>query len=179
MVLWKDSLHHVYFNKIISNFPSHNIRLFLLRRAGAKIAKGAAIHSGCQFWNPKGLVIQEGSVIGFSCILDARQGLIIGKNVCLASQVMVWSLHHDYNSPDFKAVGGCVTIGDYAWLCSRSIILPGINIAVGTVVAAGAVVSKNPDAYSVVGGIPAKKIGNRNQNINYNYIPSKYKLHIV
>ncbi|MCD7972284.1 MAG: acyltransferase [Candidatus Azobacteroides sp.] len=177
--LWKDSLEQVYFNKIISHFPSHTIRLFLLRKAGARIAKDAAIHSGCKFWNPKGLIIESGSVVGFSCNLDARKGLKIGKNVCLASEVMIWSLHHNYNDPEFTAVGGPVEIGDYAWLCSRCIILPEVKIGTGCVVASGAVITKDVPDYDIVGGIPGKKIGQRDRSQHYNYTPSKYKLHIV
>ena len=178
IILWKDSLRHLYFNRLVSNFPSHRLRLFLLRRAGATIAKNAAVHSGCEFWNPKGLIIEEGSSIGFSCLLDARRGLRIGKNVCLASQVMIWSLHHDYNNLHFGVAGGCVAIGDYAWLCARSIILPGVEIGEGCVVAAGAVVTKNTEPYSVVGGIPAAEISRREKK-EYDYVPSGYKLHIV
>ena len=176
--LWKDSLMHLYLNRLVSNFPSHRMRLFLLRRAGAKIAQNAAVHSGCEFWNPQGLIIEDGSSIGFSCLLDARSGLRIGKNVCLASQVMIWSLHHNYNSLHFEVTGGHVDVGDYAWLCARSIILPGVEIGEGCVVAAGAVVSKNTEPYSVVGGIPATKISQREKK-EYDYIPSGYKLHIV
>lgn len=179
MNLWKDSFQHIYLNRIISNFPSHRIRLVLLRIAGAKIAKNAAIHSGCTFWNPKGLIIEEGSVVGFKCNLDARRGLKIGKNVCIASEVMIWSLHHDYNSPVFDGAGGLVEIGDYSWLCSRCIILPNLKVEKYNIIASGAVLTKNTLPFSIMGGIPAKKIGERDNTCDYSYVPSTYKLHIV
>ena len=80
------------------------------------------------------------------------------------------------NASDFRTIGAQTTIDDYAWICSRSIILPGIHIGEGAVVASGAVVTKDVEPYSVVGGIPAKKIGKRNPNLNY----SAYgKIHMV
>jgi acetyltransferase-like isoleucine patch superfamily enzyme len=99
--------------------------------------------------------------------LDARSGLTIGENVNLSNEVMIWSLHHDYNDPDFAAIGAPVIIEDYAWLCSRCIILPGVTIGKGAVVAAGAVVSRNVLPYTVVGGIPAKVIASRSSNLTY------------
>jgi len=72
--------------------------------------------------------------------------------------------------------GAPVEIGDYAWVCSRSIILPGVKVGEGAVVACGAVVTKDVEPYTVVGGIPAKKIADRNKNLEY--VPY-YKLHVV
>lgn len=176
--LWIDSFRHLFFLKIVPHFPSHSLRLTIFRMSGAKLGKTVAIHSGTEIWNPKGLEIKEGVVVGFDCSLDARQGLIIHRNVCIASQVMIWTLHHDYNSPTFSTTGALVEIGEYSWLCSRCIILPGVRIAEGTVVASGAVVTKNTEPYSIVGGVPAKKIGKREKN-KFNYIPSNHKLHII
>ncbi|WP_461453691.1 acyltransferase [Mucilaginibacter sp.] len=94
-------------------------------------------------------------------------GLTIGNNVNISTQVVIWTLHHDYNSPDFAQAGSPVIIEDYVWLCSRAIILPGVTIGEGAVVAAGAVVTKNVEPYTVVGGVPAKYIAKRNTNLNY------------
>jgi acetyltransferase-like isoleucine patch superfamily enzyme len=81
---------------------------------------------------------------------------------------MIWTLHHDYNSADFAQIGQPVIIEDYVWLCSRSIILPGVTVGKGAVVAAGAVVTRNVQPYTVVGGVPAKFIATRNENLTYN-----------
>ncbi len=59
-------------------------------------------------------------------------------------------------------------IGDYAWLGPRCIILPGITVGEGAVVAAGAVVTKDVEPYVVVGGIPALKISDRPSSLSYN-----------
>lgn len=175
--LWQSSFEFFYLFRILSKFPSHRIRLFLLRRKGAQLEKNIAIQSGCLFWKPSLLKIKEGSVVGFNVNLDSRSGLEIGNNVTIASDVMIWTLQHDYNDANFKTIGAKVVINDYAWICSRSIILPGVCIGEGAVVAAGSVVSKNVECYTIVGGVPAKKIGERNKNLNY--IPSEFRLHIL
>ena len=65
-------------------------------------------------------------------------------------------------SVEFKARTDKVEIGDYVFVGPRAIILPGIKIGKGAVVAAGAVVTKDVPDFSIVGGVPAKIIGERN-----------------
>ncbi len=55
-----------------------------------------------------------------------------------------------------------VTIEDDVWIGSRVIILPGIKIGKGSIIGAGAVVTKDVPEYSIVGGVPAKLIRSRN-----------------
>ena len=86
--------------------------------------------------------------------------------------------HNHHREPaDFRSIGGKVIIEDYAWICSRAIILPGVRIGKGAVIASGAVVTKDVAPYTVMGGIPAAKIGERKeQNLKY----SPYcRMHII
>lgn len=175
---WIDSFTWLLLNNVFSSFPSQTIRIAFLKFMGAKIAKGVAVYGGSEFRNPYGLNIGTGSSIGHKAVLDARKGLIIGNNVTLATEVMIWSLHHDYNDPHFKSVGGPVIIHDYAWLGSRCIILPNVTIGQGAIVAAGAVVAKDVLPYTVVGGVPAKVISHRKVQ-NYDYNPSSGKMHMI
>ena len=175
---WISSIIWFSLNNIFSSFPSQTIRIMFLRYMGAHIAKGAAVYGGCEYRNPAGLTIGLGSSIGHRALLDARKGLTIGKNVTLATEVMIWSLQHDYNDLNFASIGGPVVIGDYAWLGSRCLILPNVIIGEGAVVAAGAVVTKNVAPYTIVGGIPAKIIADRKRQ-EYDYNPSIGRLHFV
>jgi len=99
--------------------------------------------------------------------MDGRRGIILGRNVNISSGAWIWTLQHDMHDPDFKVVGGPVKIGDRAWICSRSMILPGVEVGEGAVVSAGAVVTKSVDPYAIVAGVPAKKIGDRKRNLRY------------
>lgn len=151
--------------------------MFLLRKKGAKIAKNVSIWRGVEIRNPKGLVVDSGCSIGPGVTLDARKGLKIGKNVTIAKDAIVWTLHHDMNSKDFHTIGGKTVIEDYAWICSRSILLPGIHVGRGAVIASNAIVTKDVESQSIMAGMPAKKIGERKEQ-DFTYVPFM-DLHIV
>lgn len=71
-----------------------------------------------------------------------------------------------------------MTIGAYSWICSRAIVLPGVNIGEGAVVASGAVVTKSVPPYAIVAGIPAKIIGYREKkDWEYGYSAEKDYTH--
>ena len=155
---------------LVSYIPLRFVRNSILRMLGMKIDK-AILYGMFHIRKPSKININEGTVIGHSVTLDGRNGITIGKNVNFSSEVMIWTMQHDYNDPDFGASGGPVVIHDYVWISARVIVLPNVTIGKGAVVAAGAVVTKNVEAYTIVGGIPATKIGERNKNLHYN--PSK------
>jgi len=152
---------------IIGWLPFHTLRIFLLRMLKAKISWKVGLYRGFEVRSPWKLSIGHGTIVGHNALLDARMGLSIGNNVNISNEVMIWTLHHDYNSPDFVQTGQPVVIEDYVWLCSRTVILPGVTIGKGAVVAAGAVVTRNVLPYTVVGGVPAKPIAKRNENLTY------------
>ncbi|MBC3787409.1 acyltransferase [Spirosoma utsteinense] len=135
---------------------------------GAKIGKNVGLYRGFEIRNPWHLTICNNTLIGHNALLDARKGLYIGSNVNFSNDVMIWTLHHDYNDENFAETGAPVFIEDYVWVCSRAVILPGVRIGKGAVIAAGAVVTRDVAPYTVVGGIPAKIIGKRNENLSYN-----------
>lgn len=153
---------------LLAYIPSHRMRKMLLRCLGATIHKSVRLYHGFEIRSPRRLTIGEGSIIGFDSILDARGGLEIGKNVNLSSEVAIWTAQHRPNSASFETVVEPVRIEDYAWLSFRCIILPGVCIGKGAVVAAGAVVSRDVAPFSIVAGVPAKWIGMRNQDLHYN-----------
>jgi acetyltransferase-like isoleucine patch superfamily enzyme len=158
------------FMKLIFAVPSHKVRIGTMKLLGMKIPWSVGLYTGCEIRNPKGIQIGKGTVIGNRCLLDGRRGIVIGEKVNISPEVFVWTLHHDYNDPGFVQIGDSVKIDNYAWICSRAIILPGVHIGEGAVVASGAVVTKDVEPYTVVGGIPAKKIAERNKNLNYNLV---------
>ena len=161
--------------RLILKIPSKHLRRFFLNRyKNVEIANTALLYGGMYWWKGP-LKVGSGCNIGFKCHLDCRRGIYIGKNVTVATEVMFWSLHHDYNDLYFGIKGGAITVGDYCWICSRAIILPGVKIGEGAVVAAGAVVCKDVEPWSIVGGVPAKKIGEREQK-KYDYVPGAYSI---
>ena len=130
--------------------------------------KDVTVYYGTEFRAPWKISIGAGTIIGDQCILDGRNGIEIGRNVNFSTGVWIWTMQHDYNAVDFSlSAKGRVRIGERAWLGPGCIILPGVTIGSGAVIAAGAVVSKDVPPYTLVGGVPAKPIGKRNDNLNY------------
>ena len=164
--------------KLISHFPSHHFRNFFLRFFfKLKLKRGAVLYSGFTIRKPNMIFIGKGTVVGYNCELDGRMGLHIGENVNIGSDVKFYTLQHDYNSSNFETVGAKVVIEDYVWISARAIILPGVRIGKGAVVAAGAIVTKDVEPYSLMCGVPAKKISERNKQLNYT--PSLNRLPFV
>ncbi|MDP3973635.1 MAG: acyltransferase [Candidatus Daviesbacteria bacterium] len=147
--------------QVLSYIPSHHIRRFLYRLAGAKIGQGSTIHMGCSFFSLKKVSIGEDSLIGRGTFLDGRAPLKIGDHVDIASEVMIYNSEHNINSDDFHATLAPVEIEDYVFIGPRAIILPNVRIDKGAVVAAGAVVTKDVNEFVIVGGVPAEVIGER------------------
>ncbi len=157
---------------LISCIPSVRFRSLIYRKLfRVKMDRGAIIYRRCELWAPSLIKIGPRSIVGQDCFLDGRQGIVIGEDVALSSEVMIWTLQHDPQDPSFGCKGGCVIIGDKTWIGARAIILPNVKIGKGVVVAAGAVVTKDVEPYTIVGGVPAKKISDRTRDLNYKLGP--------
>jgi len=141
--------------------PIHWVRRVFYQTAGIKMGKGAVIHLGANFFQPKNIEIGQDTIVGDRCFLDGRAKLKIGSHTSISSQVLIYNSEHDVNDPEFRASEESVEIGDYVFIGPRAVILPGVKISRGAVVAAGAVVTKNVPAGVIVGGVPAREIGQR------------------
>lgn len=98
--------------------------------------------------------------------INAVGGLEIGDNVLLGPNVVISSGEHQYTDKKIpvtlqKIIHKKIKIEDGVWIGANAVIMPGVTLAEGTVVGAGAVVTKSTEPYIIVGGVPAKKIKNR------------------
>jgi acetyltransferase-like isoleucine patch superfamily enzyme len=158
----------VFILHVVGLIPSHNLRRLFYRLGGIRIGWGSAIHTGARFYNPWNIKIGRDTIVGEGTVLDGRDKLTIGNHVDIASEVMIYNGEHDVDDPNFKAVFAPVVIEDYVFIGPRAIILPGVTIKRGAVVGAGAVVTKDVEQFKIVGGVPAKEIGERkNKNPQY------------
>lgn len=154
----------------VGYLPSHHLRRLFYRLAGMKIGTGSTLHMMGRIYDPRHILIGEDTIIGEQFVLDGRRqlagskgGLTIGDHVDIASQVMIWTSEHDLSDPNMKPREEPVVIEDYVFIGPRAIILPGITIHRGAVVAAGAVVTKDVAACNMVAGIPAKQFADRSE----------------
>lgn len=134
---------------------------------GMKIGSGSTMHWRLVFFAPNGVSVGKNSIIGNDCFLDGRSGLSIGDNVNVGGHVQIFTVGHDPQSDSFGTKGGPVHVGNRAYVASRATILPNVKIGDGAVVAAGAVVTKDVEPYTIVAGVPAVPVGQRTKDLNY------------
>ena len=153
--------------RIIGYVPSSHIRHSIYRLFGMKLDKMSHIYMGAEIRSPSKISIGKGTSIGHRALLDGRGRLSIGNHVNFGTGVWVWTAEHQVNSLDFHIVKEPVVIEDFVWCSARVTILPGVKIGKGAVIAAGAVVTKDVAPFTIAGGVPAKKIGERSQELKY------------
>jgi acetyltransferase-like isoleucine patch superfamily enzyme len=114
------------------------------------------------------LNIDSGTYIGEFNNIRASGGTIkIGKNCLISQHITIVAANHQFvkgqliKTQNWTSDNNFITIGDDVWIGSGAIILPGVTIGEGAVIAAGSVVNKNVEPYTIVGGVPAKKIKDR------------------
>jgi acetyltransferase-like isoleucine patch superfamily enzyme len=148
--------------------PSHAFRRLTLCWCGLRTGRGCGILMNCEFRYPGNIRLGDHCVINRGVLLDGRGGaLTIGDNVDIAQEAVIWTLGHDPHDDFHRDKPGPVTIGDYAWIGHRAIVMPGVTIGRGAVVAAGAVVTRDVPPMAIVGGVPAKIIGQRRSRLLY------------
>ncbi len=154
-------------NHVINRFPLFPVRMAAYRAVGVQIGAESSILMSTEMHHCEEITIGCNTTINQHCFLDGRGGLKIGDNVNISSHVLLVAGKHDIQTEDFSGSAEPILIEDYVWLCTRVTVLAGITIGKGAVVAAGAVVTKSVAPYTVVAGVPAKKIGERSPNLKY------------
>ena len=104
----------------------------------------------------------------FSIIATKKKDVIIGDFVRMGPHVNLMASNRIYEKRDIPIlmqgiIEKGITIGNDVWIGAGASILDGVNVGEGVVVAAGAVVTKDVPAYSIVGGVPARIIGERSE----------------
>lgn len=156
-------------NYVVSHVPSFVLRRLWYQHAlGVRLGFHAGVHMGCHVWfygpgqvRRTGLSIGAYSRVNRDCCLDARGRLEIGKHVSISPDVTILTASHGVNQPDFRVETRPVVIEDHVWVGTRAMILPGVTLGRGCVVAAGAVVSRDVPPLAVVAGVPATWVGER------------------
>ena len=155
-------------NRIVARVPSHTLRLAFYRHVlKCEIGPGSHIFMDAWFDSKRRFQMGANSVVNQRCRLDNRGGITIGENVSISAEVCILSADHDVQSRNFAGRERAVVIEDYVFVGTRAMLLPGVHLGRGAVVAAGAVVTRNVEPYTIVAGVPAKPIGTRSQDLDY------------
>jgi len=156
------------FNRFLMHIPSCYTRLLFFRLRVAKLGRGVGLLMGVELRNGRNVFIGDRVVINKRVLLDGRGGrLVIGDDVDIAQETNIWTLEHDVHSDTHADKGGDVFIGDHVWIASRVTILPSVRIGNGAVIASNSVVTKDVPPMAIVAGVPAKVIGQRRSQLNY------------
>lgn len=156
----------------IGRLPSYHLRKWLYQGLGADLAPMVIFRYPTEIWSAHKLKAGRGMIGGYNMLLDARNGIEIGDNVNFSANVQIYTEQHDYRAADFScdnSINKKVVIGDRVWVGPNVIILPGVTVGDGAVLAAGCVVTRDVEPYTVVGGVPAKKVADRPRNLIYEF----------
>ena len=154
-------------NVLINKIPSRHFRNIYYKLMGTKIGKKTYPCRRVEVLFPRGLELGERVAIGWFAELDARGGISIGNDTNISSHVIMITGSHDLDDECYSADFKAIHIGHHCWIGTRATILQGVNIGDGSVVAAGAVVTKDIPPGEVWGGVPARFIRKRECDLKY------------
>jgi acetyltransferase-like isoleucine patch superfamily enzyme len=120
-----------------------------------------------EVYAPRRLELGRGTVVGRHCLLDARGGIRLGRDVNVSSHTRFMTAKHLIDDPGFDAEFAPAVVGDRVWIALGATILGGVTIGEGAVVAAGSVVTRDVEPFTVVGGAPARPIRQRSRDLRY------------
>ncbi|GIG02717.1 acyltransferase [Catellatospora citrea] len=165
-MIWDDltgALHYYYLVKLAgARIVPRPVRFVMYRLAGvrlqqSKIAPGLFIGGP-----PSNLTIGHNTSINVDCFFDCLAKVTLGRNVMVGMGAMIVTSDHEVG-PDGTAqhqvIGRDVVIGDGVWLGARSTVLPGVTIGEGTIISAGAVVTRDCRPRAIYAGVPARLAG--------------------
>jgi len=160
--------------QIISLFPTSPFGIWLRRSYYKKRLReggeGLTIFSNVTLVCPDLIKMGKNVHINYGCFIDASQGEIeIGNNVLIGPYCVLRAANHIFSDPNISILeqgheSGKIIIEDDVWLGAHVTIVPNVKIGRGSVIGAGAVVTKDIEPFSIAVGVPAKKIGTRGKH---------------
>jgi len=141
--------------------PCTRLKPTILRAFGATVGAGSVIKPHVRIKDPRNLVVGDHCWIGEGVWIDNLAPVTLGDDVCLSQGAYLCTGGHDHTKPSFDLVTGPITVGEQAWIGAKSVLLPGVTVGAGAVVAAGAVVTRDVPAGTIVGGNPARLLKRR------------------
>ncbi len=164
---WKRVIWYLINNTIFRCLPGKPLRYIrngLLKLFGAKIPWRIPIYCSVNIYMPWNLIVGEYSCIGPHVTIYNKDLIQIGDDVVISQKAYLCTASHNISDPQMKLVKKPIIIENRAWIASEAFIGMGVTIGEGAVVGARAAVFRNVEAWTVVGGNPARPIKKRKLN---------------
>lgn len=157
MLIFRD----VFYNKLCASvLVPEKVRYLLYKIGGIQLGKGVRVCPHC-FVGNKNLKIGEKTFVNYNVWFNTAGGISIGRNCNIAYKVTFVTSGHEIGDAERRAgmaTSEGIEVGDGTWIGANAMIMPGVRIGKGCIIAAGAVVTKDCDDNCMYAGIPAKKI---------------------
>ena len=138
-----------------------SLRVTTLRRCGIKIGQGTRIFAGA-YMRPGYVRMGDRCFLNYGAFLDpGAAGILLGNDVVIGAYAVLSATSHSEGGVDRRAGShnaARIEVGNGCWLGARVTVLPGVKIAPGCIIGAGAVVTRDTEPNGVYVGVPAKRI---------------------
>lgn len=138
--------------------PCHAWRAMLLRLFGARLGRHCHVYPRARIWAPWNLHCEDQATIADDAEIYNAWPVTLASHAIVSQGAYLCTATHDIDDPDFPMIGEGIRIGAHAWVCSRASVLPGVTLHEGAVLALGAVAARDLEAWSVHGGVPARRL---------------------
>jgi putative colanic acid biosynthesis acetyltransferase WcaF len=142
--------------------PVSGIKVQILRLFGARIGRSVVVKPHVRIKYPWRLAIGDHCWIGQNVWIDNIEDVSIGDHVCVSQLAYFCTGSHDHRTPAFDLLAKPIQVETGAWIGARATLTGGVTVHANAIAAAGAVVVKSVPAATIVGGNPAREIGQRN-----------------
>jgi len=133
----------------------------LLRCFGARLGRNCHIYPKCRIWAPWNLRCGDGAAIADEVVVYNPADVSLGVHAIVSQQAYLCTATHDYDNSDFPMISAPISLEDFAWVCARASVLPGVTLREGAVLGLAAVATRDLDAWYVYAGNPAKRVKER------------------
>lgn len=152
--------------RYIPGFEGFTARYLFYKLLCKKLDSFPFIFPGAHLQHCYGIEAGKNLNINRGVHIYGRGGVKFGDYVLIGPNVVIASSQHRYDIEGVPILfqgheKKPVVIGNDVWIGANAVILPGVTIGDGTIIGAGAVVTNDTDPYSIVGGVPARKMGER------------------